>query len=577
MPDSPTETLELEPSLRSRIIAAAKAGEMWELIEARFNQESYAEFKRVSSACAQLHNEGAIDLISIATIETLAAEETHRFFTLQGFYLEVIPGLQASLTEVLTLVEALVRRAGEDLASNQPYGALLLWLKKDQDRAERLVTSAQGGDKLALDHLTFALQALADVPRTQCLVREGTGTARLSALTALARIGHTHKEAESTGIIAGDLFTESSDDDIHAHALAALFGALSSASDTEINASNVLAALRTVGPQTQHQCAQILWLHARRLAPETRARLFQEVNTIRPEHKGILRTFDQALTATFEVAPDEAIAVCKRFLSNPDNDHELAELASFSSGLLDSPRFGATVLDWLLAGDYALCEGLHKLLQGRDRTSAPLQLPNDPPIDDQDAMFVAYKAVGYFFTQPVIAGSILVHLLRQAGKDAGDVLEGLLVDPLLSNYGGELRDYLLTIGVDDPAHGRVAASLSQTDAHLEQLVAIGRIPELRPSATERQIERVRHSDQMRASFKEARKGSLFLDLVSHSVVLHGRRTTSYRRLGDEPLQRFDMDLASHGVSFELPRVEAADPLGLDFLILTYRRLQRSDL
>ncbi|MNE39716.1 hypothetical protein D3C80_1336820 [compost metagenome] len=109
---------------------------------------------------------------------------------------------------------------------------------------------------------------------------------------------------------------------------------------------------------------------------------------------------------------------------------------------------------------------------------------------------------------------------------------------------------------------------------MEELSAIGRIAELRPSETERQIERVRHADEMRRSMKEARKDSIFFDLVSRSVVLHGRRTTSYRRLGDEPLQRFDLDLASHGVSFEIPRTEAADPLGLNFMILTFRNLRR---
>lgn len=573
--DSPLNSPTLDSALRTQIVERAKAGQLIELIDDRFEQKTYNEFKQISAACADIHNSGEIDLISLVTDEILANIDTHQFFNLQHFYLEAIPRLQIPLTEMLALVDALVRRAGEDLTANRPNSALLTWLQLDQNRAKRLLQLAADGDEIAIKHITFALQALRDVERAQALVQRETGAPRLSGLTALARLEHSATQAETTRDIVSSLLAGTSDDATCAHALAALFGALSSATNAEIDASKTLAVMREVGPNTQYQCAQALSLYAKRLEQDTRARLFDALRLIPPEFKGTLRIFDQALSATFGVAPDEAIAVCKRFLIDPSNEHELAELPSLSDDLLGSHMFGATVLSWLASGEYTLCEGLHKLLQRRERASEPLQLPTDPPYDDESALFISKKAIGYFFTQPVIAASILVNFLRRPQEGIMDVLEELLVDPLLSNYGGELRDYLMTIGADDAAYGPVASALKRVEAHLEQLAAIGRIAELRPSATDRQIERVRHADQMRASFKEARKESVFHNLVSRSVVLHGRRTTSYRRLADEPLQRFDMDLGSHGVSFELPRLEAADPLGLDLLILTYRSMRRT--
>lgn len=573
-PDSPLQPPTLDPAFRVHIAERAKSGRLIELIGNRFEQKSYDDFRRISAACADMHNAGDVDLLVLANDEALASEDTHRFFSLQHFYLSVIPGLHISLAEMLKLVDSLVRRAGDDLAANEPNGALLVWLRMDLKRAERLLELAAEGDELATKHITFALQALCDVERAQALVQSQTGAPRLSALTALARLDHTAAQADATQIIVSDLLARDSDDATCAHALAALFGALSSATETEIDVSDALAVMREIGPATQHQCARLLGLYAKRLGSSTRLRLFDALRVIPPELKGTLGSFDQALATTVRVAPKEAIAVCKRFLADPANEHELAELPSFGGDLLDSPTFSATVLDWLGSGEHALCEGLHKLLQTRDRSSLPLQFTTDTSYDDDSALFISQKAIGYFFTQPVIAASILVFFLRQPRKEISDLIEALLVEPLLSNYGGELRDYLLTIGSDDAAYGHVSSALKQSEFHLEQLAAIGRIAELQPSATEQQIERVRHADQMRASFKEAQKESIFLNLVSRSVVLHGRRTTSYRSIAGEPLQRFDMDLASHGASFELPRGEAADPLGLDLLILTYRSMRR---
>lgn len=445
--------------LRAQIAERAKAGQLIKLIEGRFEQESYDDFKRVSAACADMHNAGDIDLLALADDEVLAGEDTHRFFTLQHFYLDVIPGLQVSLVDMLKLVDALVRRAGEDLAANQPNSALLVWLQRDLNRAERLLELAAEGNELAIKHMTFALQALRDVERAQALVRNETGAARLSGLTALARLDHTAAQADATRVIVGDLFAGASDDATCAHALAALFGAISSATDAEIDVSGTLAMMREIGTNTQHQCAQMLWLHAKRLNRDTRARLFDALRVIQPQFKGILRTFDQALTATFRVAPEEAIAVCKRFLAHSANEHDFAELPSFGGGLLNSPAFGATVLDWLESGEHALCEGLHKLLQRRDRASELLQLPADPPYDDDGALFISYKAIGYFFTQPVIAASILVAFLRQPRKEIADVLEELLVEPL-SISRDSFENYTLPLRRRAPGSAPCVKSIS---------------------------------------------------------------------------------------------------------------------
>lgn len=579
-PDLPNESAALAPAgddLRTRILEHAASGNLLSLIEDRFGAETPEDVDRAATLCAELHNLDEINLVAVAFREPDANATAHDFFTLQQLFVAAIPGLEISVAEMLALVEGLVKRGGDDYMASEPNTALLAWLKKDLGRAEELVTLAADGDVLAVQHLTFALQALGDVERTQQLASEVEGLRRLSALTALARLPHTAAQALATRTLIDELLGSEPDDGLRNHAIVALFESAASAADGEtIDVWETLAvATAGAGAETQYQCARQLHFHGHQISGATLDRLLQALAVIPAEHQGTVRAFDQGLWRMFERDSQAAIDAGTAFLSNPENSHTLTDLPSFSTTLLNAPEFGATVLAWLRTGEHVLCEGLHDLLQKRDRAGAPLHLPADPAFSDDDAVFIAHKAIGYFFTQPVIAASVLLCFLRQRDRSCAPDLEDLLGDPLLVNYGGELRDYLLTIDGNDPAYESVQRALAGAETYLEALKAVGPIPELRPSESHRRIDRIRQADQMREIMKDARKESVFFNLVSHSTVLHGGRTRSYRSRDDgEPLQKFDMDLSSHGVSFELPRTEAVDPLGLDNMLLTCRSLTR---
>ena len=84
-PESPDRTVLIKP-LRDKIVSHAKAGNLLALISDRFDQESYEDFKRVCAACAGLHNDGEINLLGSLSEQSIADQPTHRFFTLQQFY-----------------------------------------------------------------------------------------------------------------------------------------------------------------------------------------------------------------------------------------------------------------------------------------------------------------------------------------------------------------------------------------------------------------------------------------------------------------------------------------------------------
>ena len=168
------------------------------------------------------------------------------------------------------------------------------------------------------------------------------------------------------------------------------------------------------------------------------------------------------------------------------------------------------------------------------------------------------------------AASLLVAVLRVAVDKAAEAVEDLLVEPLLLNYGGDIRNFLNGIDAADPASSRVKSAISRNEAYLEALRNILELKEMQPSEHERQIERSRVSDEMRKAFKQAESGSVFLNLVKRSVILYGHRSISYLSGPDSSRRPVEMDLHSHGVSIEFPRMEVADPVGLNYMIRAFR-------
>jgi hypothetical protein len=81
---------------------------------------------------------------------------------------------------------------------------------------------------------------------------------------------------------------------------------------------------------------------------------------------------------------------------------------------------------------------------------------------------------------------------------------------------------------------------------------------------------LRDFDEMQDARKEAEKQSVFLSLVSRSVVLHGRRTLSYVQAQGQNIEPMEMELHAHSFEFEMPRQEVLDPIGIDYVLRVFR-------
>lgn len=112
------------------------------------------------------------------------------------------------------------------------------------------------------------------------------------------------------------------------------------------------------------------------------------------------------------------------------------------------------------------------------------------------------------------------------------------------------------------------------EGYIEGLKSTGNIPELHPSQENREVYRRRFLSQMSEAMKNAEKESVFLSLVSKSVLLYGRKSIDYVYDPDGEARRMEMPLKRFGTEMELPRLENIDPYGLDYMIRIFRAEQR---
>lgn len=117
-------------------------------------------------------------------------------------------------------------------------------------------------------------------------------------------------------------------------------------------------------------------------------------------------------------------------------------------------------------------------------------------------------------------------------------------------------------------------ALAGQQTYLEGLSSIGKVPELHPSERERQLEWQRHSESMAEARQAARKKSIFAQIGTESLILYGTRAVSWFKDHTDERRRIETPMKSISHSFEMPRVEIVDPMGLQMMLLHFRREDR---
>lgn len=535
---------------------------------ARYHEDSEEPFVQ---RCVELHNEKKIDLVGIPKQPGFKETTGHNFFTAQHFYCEVIPKLDADVTALMECCQALIEQAGADGAAGQPNEAFRLWCRNNPAQGALVISKAREGDDLAKRFVTFALQASENMETAADFVQSYDDERRLFGMTALGRMPmiDASKVQKATSVlqpflVAGD------DDNLRANALLAAFDVLKKHNDVEKASSFIEAATDKPGPATLHGLAQILWLHHNLVTSHTIEKALSALQAVQSDHQGTLRVIDIGL---HRLLADDNSGLVIDFLTAKLRDDKIS-LENFPTTAGDlkrnnPQRLYEIIVRWFLSGSYALCDNIGHLIEFEDKKPFDGSIAVPSGLTEAHQAFLCRKAIGFLFTRPATCCSILVSMLRGGDKEVVEEVIDLLFEPMLVNYGGKAVDYLKTITPEDQAYTAVQTALSRHQAYFAGLEKPGSIKELHPSDYQRDVVRQRTYDEMRTAQKSAEQQSVLLSLVHRSTLLYGKRSLTYIFDDDGSRRPVALDLHSVGVSFEMPRQDVIDPVGLDFMLRVY--------
>lgn len=535
---------------------------------------------------AALHNEGKIDVVS--AFENLKNEPSQKidFFLTRHVLEKALPYLSAPVPSIIRCVLHLYREAGRDMAAGTILKSFVDFCAKEPSRPSEALKEIEANPDQFADLLVPVISAgscldsphyLAEAIR---LCEDKNIELRRRAVFSLGKL--TWQEGclipDSAFAALERTATAESDDLILAAGVKSAFALLQQDKTQEDRAVALITnALSKGGENTLHAAAEVFGFYTDEIPISLLDVLLVHLMRVKPTNLGTLDNIDHGIANLLKKSdPERAIRFLEDILLTHPDELTLKTFDSVTGEIRSSrPLLSKVLTRWFLRGDQVLCDGIRVTVGTHLNDNLTLEI--DPaelkPMDLEHIFFLARKAIGYLFLQPVTVASLLISLMKQTEDD--EILKhlgALLFDPLLLNYPGathkyvEQRSNLETGKVKQTIEGSIKA----IDDYLNTLQSVGPLPALHPSEAQRETYYRRFSRTMAESFKAAEAQSVLLNLFPKSVLLYGRKSIDYVYSDDGPHHRMETDLKSHRTEFEYPRLEHIDPYGLDYMLRVFR-------
>lgn len=580
----------MSANLAAEIVAHGRAGTLLDAIFNEYGRRWFEDDDPTIVALAEQHNQGAVDLLAIVTPDSIEPYKGSTFFNGQHVYRALIRRLKAPAADLLTVVQTLIEGAGQDMAAGLPVEEFAKWCGLDPARPAELLALVDADFPNADRFLTIAIKNGVDVDRGYFLDRaygfltEGTETQKQAAINALGQVPLLDDAEWDRWLDAfAPLVAAAESDFTNSIMLTAIARRLANAPDEHIDplVDLGIAITHTLGDNVLDTVARTIAFDLGHIPDRLVESLLDALREVKGANLGTIETLDFALMKLVEKGQYErARLLLDHLVRRADDPIDAEKFDSFWHKLAE---IGGDVMNdwivaWLLDGDYTLCSALDDNLfsPGSDEQTLVIDFTRYS-LTAVDYSYLARKAIGTFFLKARLMASILVSLVRTAPREQIDEIVDLLVDPILLNYSGVGEGYLHDIAGDsvDPAQLYVERALVRLGAYLDGLKSIGRVPELHPSERERTIEWQRHADSMADAHRQARRKSILASIVSESVLLYGTRSVSWVPDPATEPRRIETPLASISHTFEIPRVDIVDPMGLQLMLISFRGEKRS--
>lgn len=566
------------------IVAAFKSGSFLETVNALL-QADRDERDGLSLELATLHNNGLIDVV--AGFQNLKNQPSgFDFFLARQLFEKALPHLNAPVPAVMRLVLRLYRDAGQDLMAGSIFEGFISFCAKVESRSRDALKEIEVDPDTFADFLPPVLVAGSCIDKPHYLAEairlcdDKNIELRRRAVYAIGRLNWLEGALVPDSAFAAleRAVNAESDDEILAAVVKSTFDLwMRDKSDDDRAATLIASTLSKGGDYTRNAVFEVFGFYASEIPPSLINSLLPHLAHVKPENKGTVRNIDFGISRLLTKSDtDSAIRILEDLLLAHPAELAFKDFGSTAAEIQSNKALLNKVLTrWFLRGDRVLCEGIESMAGAHYGNNLKLEI--DPvelkPADRVRVMFVAHKAIGYLFFEPVSAASVLISLMRHAANDELlKELAQLLINPLLLNFAGSTREYVAQQAA--LASGKIKETLEDSlkaiEKYLDALRSVGTLPALHPSEAQREAYQRNFSRMMTESYKTAQVQSPLLSLIPKSILLYGRKSIDYIYNAEGQSQRMETDLKSQGIQIEFPRLEQVDPYGLDYMLRVFR-------
>ena len=572
--------------LRKDLISAFQAGKFLETVYEKTLSEHGSGHDDLTDELVRMHNNGLLDVIAGFKSLRNKSDAGYNFFTIRRVLEKALSKLNSPVQQVMECVLHLVSEAGQDMAAGALFDSFINFCADEPSRPkESLKQIEASSDKLA-DLLIPTIIAGARIDNNHYLNEAIRLTAhekievRKRAVSSLGRIQYP-KDTNLCEIALACLelsATKETDDQLLGNLIRSAFSLYQQDKSLEERVINLInRALPSDGESALHAASELFGTNFNELPEALLDVLLNHLRSVRPQNKGTLNNIDYGLVNLIKLEdPTKGIEFLEALLRANPND---VQMDIFDSVILElyknSTLLNKLLTRWFLRGDRVFCEGIHAIVNKIHDHDMLLKI--DPSelvsVDMVHIVFLARKAIGYLFFKPVSAASVVVSLMHHTNDDETlQQLDTLIFDPLLLNFPGKVRDFLIQQAKSESGKAKttIEAALKRFEEYIDDFKSTGTIPELHPSQAQRDAYRRHFSRLMQESFKEAEKKSVFASLFSKSVLLYGRKSINYVYGPDGKSNRMEIPLQSYGTQIEFPQYQTIDPFGLDYMLRIFR-------
>jgi hypothetical protein len=543
----------------------------------------------VVSDLIALHNEGLIDVVGAFHSLKNDSSNGPDFFLTRNIFEKALPDLDAPISDVMQCVLHLYLDAGRDLAAGTIINSFIDFCTRKASRPHDALEEIEASPGKLAHLLPATLIAGSQIDssfylcETIRLCNDENIELKRRGLFSIGKI-NLPEDIKDLVIALSALeyaAAQETDDQILSSVIKSAFSLLPRDKSQEPRAILIIiSALAKGDDYALHAASEIFVFDTGELPTELLDALVVDLLRVKPTHKSTLDNVDYGISHLLKNGNSEkAIQFLEALLLRHSGELTMEVFDSAVSEILSNKVLSSKILTrWFLKGAQVLCDAVHAIVGTYHGNGLLLEIDVTElnPSDSGHILFIARKVIGYLFIQPISVASVLISLIRNAADDKVlKELGALLFDPLLLNYTGKARDYVIKQSGIESGKVKVTidSALKAIDTYLEDLRSVGHLPALHPSEAQREAYNRHFSQLMAESWKAAEAKSVFLNLISKSVLLYGKKSISYVYGSDGQPHRQEIPLQSHGSEMEFARMQTLDPVGMDYMLRVFRNEQ----